>query len=140
MIDSRALFEPIGADSMKTAFRQSCILGCVAVLYIANRLVIRECTSHTLLGPFFNGYFNDLLAPSALLALSNIIFSLRGFWVAKPLPVLAITAFAGMCWEYLAPMINPASVTDPLDLVVYFAGGFAYIAVVGRWRGRTGDK
>ena len=33
---------------------------------------------------------------------------------------------SGFVWEYLAPIINPNSVSDPIDLVCYFIGTTIY--------------
>lgn len=39
---------------------------------------------------------------------------------------IALTLFAGIVWEYFAPVINPRAKTDPLDLVCYLAGAVIY--------------
>ena len=131
MKDIRHHLEPVKASAADAMPVQIFVFLAVAVLYVANRFFLKGLLSGTPLGPFFIGYFNDLLAPSALLSLANIVFALRGFQTTKPLFVILATALAGVCWEFLAPAFNPASVTDPLDLLVYFAGAFLYLALLG---------
>ena len=117
------------AETASALSLQAGILLVVAALYAVNKLLLKGLSTDTPLAPFFNGHFNDFLAPAALLALSNIIFAFRGFQATKPLYVMFVTFIAAILWEYLAPLIDPASTTDILDLVAYLAGGLAYILV-----------
>lgn len=39
---------------------------------------------------------------------------------------ISIGILTGIIWEYFAPVINPKSVTDVLDIVCYIVGTFFY--------------
>ena len=142
MHDFRQHIWPVKAESGRAISFQAGVLLVVATLYAVNQLLLKGLSADTPLAPFFGGYFDDLLAPAALLALSNIVFALRGFQATKPLYVMLVTLAAAILWEYLAPLLNPASTTDILDVAAYLAGGCAYLLVVrftGCWAGQQSE-
>lgn len=84
------------------------------------------------LAPFFRGYLNDLVCPLFFLGFCQIFLiwvghELRSYW-----PCLLLTMAAGLIWEYGAPLINPRSVSDPLDLLCYLLGCTLYYTLLRR--------
>ncbi len=123
---------PLREGRRRFALVQLAVLLGVVALYALNAAVLEPRTGGTLAGRFFSGYFADLLAPAALLSASNLVFAFFGFGTSGYLPVALITIVAGVCWEFAAPLVNPASVTDPLDLAAYLLGSLGYWAVTRR--------
>jgi hypothetical protein len=82
---------------------------------------------------FFRMHFDDLLAGAILLAWSNLLtwpHTEAGKFVSTVGGGLAITAFAALIWEGLAPEILPHRTQDPVDVIAYFAGALAYMLAV----------
>ena len=75
---------------------------------------------------FFICYFNDILAPIFLLSYSNILLYVKGLRINQYTHIIAFCVAVGLLWEFLAPLLNPASVSDWLDIVCYVIGGSIY--------------
>ena len=103
---------------------------CSALLiYGINRFFLSSYITGPL-APFFRGYLNDLVCPLFFLGVCQILLiwvghELRFYWHC-----LLLTMAAGLIWEYGAPLINPRSVSDPLDLLCYFIGCTLYYALL----------
>lgn len=100
----------------------------VMILYVLNK----TCLIHCMIGNiqmFFQCYFNDLLAPILLLNLLVIIFKYIGIELNGYLIFILIGIVAGLCWEYIIPIIKLSSVSDINDLVCYFIGSNIYCLV-----------
>lgn len=96
-------------------------------LYAVNRFVLAPATGHW----FLLGYFNDMLAPSVLLPVTNLWSSavtgceqpFKRLW-----QILLLTITAGLFWELIAPAFV-MSTSDFYDLVAYVIGGIIYWAI-----------
>ena len=70
---------------------------------------------------FMQCYFNDILAGILLNAFAQIMLTNKGFKYT-PYRGLCLTIVAGIFWEYIAPLFNSRSVSDPLDIIAYLTG------------------
>ena len=61
-------------------------------------------------------YFNDVLAGITLNAMMSSTTKYTPRWG------LCLTLVAGIFWEYITPLFNSRSVSDPLDIVAYLTG------------------
>lgn len=108
-------------------FLEQCsIAAIVCAIYASTKLTIKEALLDDWLAIFLSGYFLDMVAPFALFAFSNAIFSLFAFRVIRLKPILLICSIAGFVWEVIAPRIVPWSIADPIDFIMYMLGGFLY--------------
>jgi uncharacterized membrane protein YdjX (TVP38/TMEM64 family) len=71
---------------------------------------------------FYQCYFNDLLAPVFLLSLIVIMFGMFELEIKQYYLFILIGMIAGLCWEYIIPMIKQSSISDVNDLICYFIG------------------
>jgi len=100
------------------------VLALCAVLFAVNSLWLKGRL------PFFTGYFNDILAGCVLMAATNLLLALAGLRpMAKLWHCLALTVSAGLFWEYVTPLYLSRSVSDPLDIAAYAAGGIIWYIV-----------
>ncbi len=97
----------------------------VIVLYVANNMFIKPY-SFGRIHVFFDGYFNDLMAPLFMLGYSNIVLSSKNMRISSLLVIVIFIGTAGCVWEFLAPLMKESSISDPLDLVCYICGAVFY--------------
>ena len=71
-------------------------------------------------------HFNDFICPLWFLSIANFLFILIGHELTTSTPLLGIGLSAGLIWEYAAPFLNPASVSDPIDMICYLLGTYLY--------------
>lgn len=94
------------------------------ILYGINKIYISK------LGiDFFCCYFNDLLAGIVFFCVLSLI---NCFWLKKRISIITQFSFlciAGVFWEYITPLYNSSSVSDPKDIVFYISGGFLFCMV-----------
>jgi hypothetical protein len=109
----------------------------IAALYLLNNQIFKQNTAGAL-GDFLTCYFNDLMAPICLLAYSNILLGTRGKRLCRIGHILLFCLCAGLVWEFLAPLINAGSVTDPADIAAYLSGGSLYW-IIEKIRTRKND-
>lgn len=82
-------------------------------------------------GRFFAWYFHDILAGAMILSLANLLLSAgRLPPLTKVLPAAAFLLGCGLFWEYVSPLLISGSVSDPLDLLAYLAGGLAVLPLL----------
>ncbi len=105
--------------------RQAIILCVVVIVYLVNKVVLRNGSTVGALR-LAACYLSDLMAPIAVFSASNIVFAFAGFQLRKLLPMMGFCVVAASVWEFVAPLFIPESVSDPLDVIVYFAGGILY--------------
>ena len=74
----------------------------------------------------FVSYFNDLCCGLWFPAYVNFLLSFARKRIAKLSHLLAFMLFWGIVWEFVAPLINSRSTTDPVDLVCYLLGTVFY--------------
>lgn len=75
-------------------------------------------------------YFNDILAGILLNAIAQIMLTNKGFKYT-PYRGLCLTIVAGIFWEYVAPLFNSKTVSDPLDIIAYLTG-FIIFTIIER--------
>ena len=109
----------------KNFFLNWWIICSVVCLYLLNNSCFKKC-SKNVLQYFFVCYFNDLICTPLLLAYVNLLLSLIGHSLSKLLHILFLCLCAGLVWEFVAPLMKPSSVTDPIDLLCYLSGGMLY--------------
>lgn len=111
-------------------FRLNLILVCSCIaFYLINNRFLKELTGSL----FFKNHFNDLLGGVLIVAFSNgiILWSNRqDLYMNKLIMILTFTFIVGMYWEYVAPLYNKSSVSDPLDVVAYISGGVLYWGIM----------
>lgn len=82
-------------------------------------------------GRFFAWYFHDILAGAMILSLANLLLSAgRLPPLTKVLPAAAFLLGCGLFWEYVSPLLISGSVSDPLDLLAYLAGGLVVLPLL----------
>lgn len=108
------------------------------VCYLLNGHLLIPYTDHW----FLKGYFNDFLAPIALLAFANILGRLFGHpkIADHPCFVVVSVGFASVWWEFVTPMYKNASVSDIGDCLAYAAGACMFLAIMTTLRSRTKQK
>lgn len=79
---------------------------------------------------FMQCYFNDILAGILLNAFAQIMLTNKDFKYT-PYRGLCLTIVAGIFWEYIAPLFNSRSVSDPLDIIAYLAG-FIILTIINK--------
>lgn len=81
---------------------------------------------------FLRCYLNDLMAPFFFLAVSGLLLKWAGCEKINVLILIILGMFAGIVWEYFAPIINSDAISDPIDLLCYFFGTMGYWCVTRR--------
>ena len=99
-----------------------------SLIYICNRLFFQKLARGSLL-LFCKCYLNDLLFPLWYLSIANILLITADFELKSFTPVFAVGLLTGLFWEYVAPLLNPKSVSDPVDLMCYLAGTVLYYSI-----------
>ena len=61
--------------------------------------------------------------------IANILLITADFELKSFTPVFAVGLLTGLFWEYVAPLLNPKSVSDPVDLMCYLAGTVLYYSI-----------
>lgn len=101
----------------------------VAALYTTNNLIFKKMFWGTPVGAFCVGYFNDLICPFGFLSYLNICFSFAKYRITRFWEMQLWILAAGLAWEFVAPLLKPTSVTDPLDLLCYHLGAVGYYCI-----------
>lgn len=70
---------------------------------------------------FMQCYFNDILAGIILNAMMFSKTKYNTRWG------LCLTLTAGIFWEYIVPIFNSKSISDPLDIIAYLTGFIIFI-------------
>lgn len=70
-------------------------------------------------------YFNDILAGITLNAMMSLTTKYNAKWG------LCLTIVAGIFWEYISPLFNSKSVSDPLDIIAYITG-FIILTIINK--------
>lgn len=105
---------------------QLAMTAAVAAIYAAGKAALGSGVLDGTVMSLVAAHFFDLLAPIALLGISNAVFCLFRFRVVALAPLLGITSVAAFSWEVIAPLVLPQSVADPVDFAIYLLGGFLY--------------
>lgn len=75
---------------------------------------------------FCKCYLNDIICPVLILGISQIMLIWAGYEIKYFKHYMSISVLMGIIWEYFAPIINPKSVTDIIDIFCYMLGTFFY--------------
>ena len=104
-----------------------CIVFAMWVYFINKTILIPNISGA--IGLFCRCYLNDLVCPLFFLGYSQIMLIWINFELKSYKSIIALGMFAGVIWEFFAPIINYKSVTDYYDLLCYFLGSlfFAFI-------------
>lgn len=66
-----------------------------------------------------------------ILSLANLLLSAgRLPPLTRVLPAAAFLLLCGLFWEYVSPLLVSGSVSDPLDLLAYLAGGLVVLPLL----------
>lgn len=95
-------------------------------MYAITKIALPDALPRGQVYEFFSGYFLDILAPIALMGISNAVFCFFNFRVVRIGPTICICVIAGLTWELVAPQLIPWSVSDPVDMLSYLLGGLLY--------------
>jgi len=101
------------------------LLAAVCALYVLNRFCWAPHSAGRL-SIFLTGYFSDLLAGAAALAIAAALMELGRLPRLSPPVAVAVLGAASFIWEVLAPLWKPSAVFDWWDIACYFAGGGLY--------------
>lgn len=76
---------------------------------------------------FFKNYFSDVLAGIVILGIYFLLLpeKVPRFHKSKPFCFLLIL-LCGITWEFIIPIFNFHSISDPLDILAYLGGYFIY--------------
>lgn len=111
---------------MKRAKAANWILLTVSlVVYFINTYMRKHqlLTNHL----FLKNHFNDCLAMIVVMSIYCLIFyKSQTYTITKPYTVIRMCFLASIMWEYIAPLVNKNSVSDYVDCICYFLGGFIY--------------
>ena len=115
---------------MKVNKNRTEFFGCalIVAIYILNKKVLIN-TYKGEESVFLKDYLNDLMAPVFVLLISSIVLRLAGYELNKFWMVMLIGLFAAIVWEFLIPLINQNSVTDPKDLICYMIPALVYYGI-----------
>lgn len=121
---------------MKNAFKEKLkqnkceliFMAVVIALYFFNKLVLINYTTGVA-NYFFRCYFNDLICPVFFLSYCKVLFSVLKLKFENFFLFLGIGMAAGFFWELVTPLINHNAVSDPYDLLCYFAGIHVYYLI-----------
>lgn len=97
----------------------------VLYLYFLNNTYWKTQTDG-LVQYFFICHFNDFICPLFFISYSNLLLHSVNKEIKKLKWIMTFGACAGVVWEFIGPFINPASVTDIMDLLFYSLGTFLY--------------
>lgn len=73
-------------------------------------------------------YFNDILAGILLNAIAQIMLTNKGLKYTLYRGI-CLTIVAGIFWEYIVPLFNSRSFSDPLDIIAYLTGFIIFIII-----------
>lgn len=99
-------------------------------LYVTNQRLVKPniCCFIT------DGYFNDALGMSILIAYSNSLITLccqRSLLICGFCRIIIFTILVGLFWEYLTPLYRADSASDPFDILAYLIGAIVYYLICG---------
>lgn len=111
---------------MAKAYRKQII--CIAIslsIYLLNNLFLKDATSGYV-NIFCRCYLNDLMCPIFFIAYCQMFLirlghELKSYWI-----IMAVGAVCAFLWEFVAPLVNPRSVSDWYDIVCFIAGTNIY--------------
>jgi len=108
------------------------LLGLIC-LYVINRfLLLPWLGSGEVLYRFLSGYGADVLAGAWILCFLNLLLVWSGRQpVRRMVPAVLFVLGCGLFWEYITPLYLAQSVSDPLDVAAYLAGGIFYMMFEG---------
>lgn len=78
---------------------------------------------------FMSCYFNDLVGAAAFSAYCDAAFTLFGRRLDRLYKLELILFFCGIFWEYITPLFRSDTVSDPVDIAAYMAGGLVYMLI-----------
>lgn len=114
----------------KICFSQEAKIAIVSLLlYALNKFFLYRIIENA----WFKNYFNDIMG--GIVFGSALCIAFR-YWFKREitlLPYIIIILFAGIYWEYIAPLYLKYSVSDVVDMVAYLGGGFILQIVLKVW-------
>ncbi|MHC5201525.1 hypothetical protein [Myroides sp. LJL119] len=96
-------------------------------------LIIYLCQRNGLvLASWINNYVNDFLTLPIVLSIS--VFLVRKLKKDPSIKlsislIIVVAIFYSVYFEYYLPPVNPRYTKDPIDILLYFLGGFSYYFV-----------
>ena len=97
-------------------------------LYLINKFYLSEIATGWI-GFFCRCFLNDFMCPLFFLSFSQILLIWAEHEITSYWGIIFLGMSGGILWEYVAPLINPRAVSDPLDLVCYFVGANIYFCI-----------
>jgi hypothetical protein len=114
--------------------------------YVLDALALLACAAAYALnkqfgaGIFLSGHFDDVMAGTILLAWAGFLApegSGSARFVRSYGGAFIIIGAASCVWEILVPLAVPRSTADIFDVIAYFAGAIAYVAI---WKTQTKSR
>ena len=112
-------------------------MGIALFVYFFNKFVLLSITDG-IARYFCQCYLNDLVCPLFFLGCCQIVWRCIGQEIVTYPACLLFGMSGGLVWEYVAPIINSKSVSDPMDLLCYFFGTTLYFLYM--WCNRRNSK
>lgn len=103
----------------------------VLFLYCLNNVLLKRISSGAL-HYFLVCHLNDILCPVFFFSYSNMLLRMVGRELKTLRQILLFGALVGFGWEFIAPLVNPRSVSDYYDLLCYLLGSGIYYFTVKR--------
>jgi hypothetical protein len=94
-------------------------------IYVINKACIIKIAD----GPirkFCKYYLSDLLCLLVVLPCIEILLIIINKEITDFRRILLISAACAFVWEGMIPLVNPSSVSDPVDVLCYIIGGITY--------------
>jgi len=81
----------------------------------------------------FSSFWNDFCAGVFILSYSNILLSFykyRNIKLDTLTKIIGFSLIVASYWEYITPLYNKSSISDPLDILMYTLGALFYYFTV----------
>lgn len=101
-----------------------CIVFAICI-YITNKTILIPNIPGKI-GLFCRCYLNDFVCPLFFLGYCQILLIWINIELKSYKTIIILGMFAGIIWEFFAPIINHKSVTDYYDLLCYFTGSLLF--------------
>ena len=113
----------------KSKMRNGICMGVSLLVYITNKQILIKNTTG-IIRYFCQCYLNDLVCPLFFLGFCQYILRWLGHEIHSYKNCLFLGMSAGIFWEYITPLINTRSVSDPYDLLCYFVVITVYFLIM----------
>lgn len=94
-------------------------------IYCLNYYIFKPCLEGKI-GYFCKCYLNDLVCPLFFFAISNCLLKIINKRIVGFRAIILFGLLMSFFWEYIGPVLNRNSVSDPIDIIFYMTGSVLY--------------